>query len=86
MVAHRHPLAGRPGADTGSARRDGFLRVAASEAAASGIAGVTLATVARRAGVSRGTLRLAFGSEEGLHGALGSWLMTALIAEGARTA
>ena len=45
-----------------------------------GIAGVTLLAVARRASVGRGTLQVAFGSEEGLHRALGSWLMTALIA------
>lgn len=83
MVAHQHPLAGTPRADIGSARREGFLRVAAAEAAASGIAGVTLAAVARRASVGRGTLQVAFGSEEGLRHALGSWLMTAPIAEGA---
>lgn len=83
MVAHRHPLAGSPRAD-GSARREGFLRDAAAEAAASGVAGVTLAAVARRAGVGRGTLQIAFGSEEDLRRALGCWLMAALIAEGAR--
>ena len=86
MVAHQHPLAGSPRAEDGSARREGYLRFAAAEAAASGIPGVTLAAVARRAGVGRGTLQVAFGSEEGLHRALGSWLMTALIAEGARAA
>jgi AcrR family transcriptional regulator len=86
VVAHQHPLAGSPRAESGSARREGFLRSAAAEAAASGIPGVTLAAVARRAGVGRGTLQVAFGSDEGLHRALGSWLMTALIAEGARTA
>ena len=85
MVAHQHPLAGSPRVD-GSARREGFLRFAAAEAAASGIAGGTLASVARRACVGRGTLQIAFGSEEGLHRALGSWLMSALIAEGARAA
>jgi AcrR family transcriptional regulator len=86
VVAHQHPLAGSPRAESGSARREGYLRDAAAEAAASGIAGVTLARVARRSGVGRGTLQIAFGSEEGLHRALGCWLMTALIAEGARAA
>jgi hypothetical protein len=86
VVAHQHPLAGSPRADTVSARREGFLRFAAAEAASTGITGVTFASVARRAAVGRGTIQVAFGSEEALRRALGSWLMTALIREGAQAA
>jgi AcrR family transcriptional regulator len=86
VVAHQHPLAGSPRADTGSARREGFLRFAAAEAAATGIGGVTFAAVARRAAVGRGTIQVAFGSEEALHRALGTWLMAALIGEDAQAA
>jgi AcrR family transcriptional regulator len=78
------PHPGGPGAEARPVRREGVLRAAAAEAAASGLAGVTLASVAQRAGVARGALQGLFGSEEDLLGDLGRWLMSALIAEGGR--
>ncbi|MDX6556668.1 MAG: hypothetical protein QOD86_2863 [Miltoncostaeaceae bacterium] len=47
---------------------------------------MTFAAVARRAAVGRGTIQVAFGSEEALHRALGTWLMAALIGEDAQAA
>jgi len=80
--AHPPPTDGL-GAELPWARREGFLRAAAAEAAASGLAGVTRATVARRAGVPTGALGALFASEEDLLGDLGRWLMSGLTGEGA---
>lgn len=52
------------------ARREELLRAAQAELAESGVEGLTLERVARRAGVSKGAVQYAFGSKDQLLGEL----------------
>lgn len=69
-------------------RRTNLLRAAREEVAESGVEGLTLERVARRAGVSKGSVQYAFGSKEQLLGELARDTLFGIFSDGvaARTA
>lgn len=64
------------------ARRESLLRAAQVELATSGVEGLTLDRVARRAGVSKGAVQYAFGSKEQLLGELAHATLFAIFSDG----
>ena len=64
------------------ARREGLLRAARAELADSGVEGLTLERVARRAGVSKGAVQYAFGSKDQLLGELAHDTLFSIYSDG----
>lgn len=64
------------------ARREGLLRAARAELAESGVEGLTLERVARRAGVSKGAVQYAFGSKDQLLGELAHDTLFSIYSDG----
>jgi AcrR family transcriptional regulator len=64
------------------ARREGLLRAARAELAETGVEGLTLERVARRAGVSKGAVQYAFGSKDQLLGELAHDTLFSIYSDG----
>jgi AcrR family transcriptional regulator len=64
------------------ARREELLRAARAELAESGVEGLTLERVARRAGVSKGAVQYAFGSKDQLLGELAHDTLFSIYSDG----
>lgn len=68
-------------ADEWSLRREALLRAAAALIADGGAAAVTMESVARRAGVSKGAVQYAFGTKDEMLSALARWVVDRYVAE-----
>ena len=71
-----------PELDQWQARRERLLAAACAESARTGVEGLTLERVARRAGVSKGAVQYAFGSRDELLAALARWTLGGIFAAG----